>query len=105
MRSLSCASGKNCKPPLQILSNRNKPYTQTYIADRCGSSRAVCHPISEEENASLKKKKYSEDRIRDILTTAYPDKTDEEIEAMVQETMAQYLAEAEEQSDRAKKNS
>jgi lauroyl/myristoyl acyltransferase len=53
----------------------------------------------------LKKKKYSKEQIRDILTTAYPGKTEEEIEAMVQETMAQYLAEAEEIAKRKKKNS
>jgi lauroyl/myristoyl acyltransferase len=57
---------------------------------------------SEKENVLLKKKKYSEEQIRDILTTAYPGKTEEEIEAMVQETMAQYLAEAEELSKRKK---
>ena len=40
------------------------------------------------------KTKYSEERIREILTTAYPGKSEAEIDAMVQETMDQYLAES-----------
>jgi hypothetical protein len=42
----------------------------------------------------MKKLKYSEEQIREILSTAYPGKSDNEIDAMVQETMDQYLAEA-----------
>ena len=42
----------------------------------------------------MKKEKYSEERIREILATAYPGKSEAEIDAMVQETMDQYLAEA-----------
>lgn len=41
----------------------------------------------------MKKHKYSEEQIREILTTAYPNKTAEEIDAMVQETLAQYIVE------------
>ena len=41
----------------------------------------------------MKKHKYSEEQIREILTTAYPNKTAKEIDAMVQETLAQYIAE------------
>lgn len=46
----------------------------------------------------LKKKKYSEEQIREILTTAYPGKTEKEIDVMVQETMNQYLEEAQGQA-------
>lgn len=42
--------------------------------------------------------KYSEERIREILSTAYPGKSAAEIDAMVQETMDQYLAEAKAES-------
>jgi len=40
------------------------------------------------------KTKYSEEQIREILSTAYPGKSEAEIDAMVQETMDQYLAES-----------
>ena len=46
------------------------------------------------EVLQVKKMKYSEERIREILSTAYPGKSEAEIDAMVQETMDQYLAEA-----------
>ena len=42
----------------------------------------------------MKKTKYSEEQIREILSTAYPGKTAAELDAMVQETMDQYLAES-----------
>jgi hypothetical protein len=45
----------------------------------------------QKEASSLKKKRYTEEQIREILATAYPGKTEEEIDAMVQETMSQYL--------------
>ena len=46
----------------------------------------------------MSKTKYSEERIREILATAYPGKSEAEIDAMVQETMDQYLAESEAKS-------
>jgi lauroyl/myristoyl acyltransferase len=48
----------------------------------------------------VKKGKYSEERIREILSTAYPGKSEAEIDAMVQETMDQYLVEATPKSPR-----
>jgi len=42
----------------------------------------------------VKKAKYSEEQIREILSTAYPGKSAAELDAMVQETMDQYLAES-----------
>lgn len=42
----------------------------------------------------MKKTKYSEEQIREILSTAYPGKSEAELDAMVQETMDQYLAES-----------
>jgi hypothetical protein len=42
----------------------------------------------------VKKTKYSEEQIREILSTAYPGKSAAELDAMVQETMDQYLAES-----------
>lgn len=36
---------------------------------------------------------YSEDDIREMLRRAYPQKTEDEIEDMVEETMEQYLKE------------
>lgn len=49
--------------------------------------------FSDTRGIKLKKHKYSEEQIREILTTAYPNKTEEEIDAMVRETLAQYIAE------------
>jgi hypothetical protein len=51
------------------------------------------------------KTKYSEEQIREILTTAYPGKTEAELDAMVQETMDQYLAEAKPKSPRKRQSS
>ena len=48
----------------------------------------------------MSKTTYSEERIREILTTAYPGKSEAEIDVMVQETMDQYLAESEVKSPR-----
>ena len=47
-------------------------------------------------------KKYSKKEVRNILITAYPHKSEDEIEAMVEETMAQYLAEAKGQDENEK---
>lgn len=52
----------------------------------------------------MKKSRYSAARIRDILTTAYPGKSEEEIERMVKETLAQYRAEGKRQDRNARKN-
>ena len=42
----------------------------------------------------MKKTKYSEEQIREILSTAYPGKSEAELDAMVQETMDQYMEES-----------
>jgi len=42
----------------------------------------------------VRKTKYSKEQIREILSTAYPGKSATELDAMVQETMAQYMEEA-----------
>ena len=42
----------------------------------------------------MKKSKYSEEQIREILSTAYPGKSATELDAMVQETMDQYMEES-----------
>jgi len=51
------------------------------------------------------KPKYSEEQIREILSTAYPGKSAAEIDAMVQETMDQYLAESKSKSSRKGRSS
>ena len=48
----------------------------------------------------MPKTRYSEEQIREILSTAYPGKSEAEIDAMVQETMDQYLAESKSKSPR-----
>lgn len=47
----------------------------------------------------MKDKRYTEDDIWDMLRRAYPQKSEEEIDDMVQDTLAQYLKE---QKDREK---
>ncbi len=42
----------------------------------------------------MKKTKYSEEQIREILSTAYPGKSEAELDAMAQETMDQYMEES-----------
>lgn len=46
----------------------------------------------------MAKKLYTKKEVRTILVTAYPDKSEKEIETMVEETMAQYLAEVNEET-------
>ena len=53
----------------------------------------------------MKKGKYSEEQIRDILATAYPGKSDGELDAMVQETMDQYQAEIKQDKKKDKEKS
>ena len=48
----------------------------------------------------MKKTKYSEEQIREILSTAYPGKSEAELDAMVQETMDQYMEESKPSSDK-----
>lgn len=44
-------------------------------------------------------RRYTKNEVRTILVNAYPDKSEKEIEDMVEETMALYLAEAEEEEE------
>lgn len=47
----------------------------------------------------MKGKRYSEDEIWEMLKRAYPKKSEEEIDDMVQDTIAQYLKERNSKGD------
>jgi len=47
----------------------------------------------------MSRKVYSEDEIREMLKRAYPQKSEDEIDDMVEETLEQYLKDLERQKE------